>query len=58
MTCIHRRSIAKRVEYEAEVMSRYGDYPPFLQAQRKEIVKGTGNERRVQQYRESPGRTL
>ncbi|WP_322814154.1 type VII toxin-antitoxin system MntA family adenylyltransferase antitoxin [Chloroflexus sp.] len=32
-TIIYQRSLAKRVEYEAEVMSRYGDYLPFFQAQ-------------------------
>ncbi|MGQ9549973.1 MAG: type VII toxin-antitoxin system MntA family adenylyltransferase antitoxin [Roseiflexus sp.] len=54
---IYQRSLAERVEYEAEVMSRYGDYLPFLRAQRQDIVKGTGNERRVQRYREALGRT-
>lgn len=55
---VYQHSIAERIEYEAEVMSRYGDYLPFLRAQRQEIVKGTGNERRVQRYREALGRTL
>ena len=54
---IYQRSIAERVEYEAEVMSRYGDFLPFLRAQRQDIVKGTGNERRVQRYREALRRT-
>jgi len=54
---IYQRSIAERVEYEAEVMSRYGDFLPFLRAQRQDIVKGAGNERRVQRYREALRRT-
>lgn len=54
---IYQRSIAERVEYEAEVMSRYGDFLPFLRAQHRDIVRGTGNERRVQRYREALGRT-
>lgn len=57
-TIIYQRSLAERVEYEAEVMSRYGDYLPFLQAQQQDILQGTGNERRVQRYRAALERTL
>ncbi|MGQ9483235.1 type VII toxin-antitoxin system MntA family adenylyltransferase antitoxin [Chloroflexus sp.] len=57
-TIIYQRSLAERVEYEAEVMSRYGDYLPFLRAQQQDILQGTGNERRVQRYRAALERTL
>jgi uncharacterized protein len=55
---LYERSIAERVEYEADVMSRYGDYLPYLRAQRKDILEGAGNDRRVQRYREALGRTF
>ncbi|MCS6938655.1 MAG: nucleotidyltransferase domain-containing protein [Roseiflexaceae bacterium] len=54
---LYQRSLAERVEYEADVMSRYGDYLPVLRAQRQDIVNGVGDERRVQRYREAFGRT-
>ena len=54
---IYQRDRAERVEYEADVMSRYGDYLPFLRAQRQDILKGEGNARRAQRYREALGRT-
>jgi len=54
---LYQRDRTERVEYEADVMSRYGDYLPFLRAQRQDILKGEGNARRVQRYREALGRT-
>jgi predicted nucleotidyltransferase len=54
---VYERSTAERVEYEANVMSRYGDYLPYLRMQRDDIVEGVGNDRRVQRYREALGRT-
>ncbi len=54
---LYQRDFAERVEYEATVMSLYGDYLPFLRAQREDILKGTGHERRVQRYREALERT-
>jgi uncharacterized protein len=54
---LYQRDPAERVEYEADVMSRYGDYLPFLRAQREDILEGAGNARRVQRYREALGRT-
>jgi uncharacterized protein len=55
---LYERAIVERVEYEADVMGRYGDYLPFLRAQRNDIVEGAGNDRRVQRYREALGRTV
>ncbi|MCS6844020.1 MAG: nucleotidyltransferase domain-containing protein [Caldilineales bacterium] len=54
---LYQCSLAERVEYEATVMSLYGDYLPFLEAQRQDILKGARHERRVQRYREALGRT-
>ncbi len=54
---LYQRDLAERVEYEATVMSRYGDFLPFLRAQREDILKGAGYGRRIQRYREALGRT-
>jgi predicted nucleotidyltransferase len=54
---LFERSIAVRVEYEAQVMSRYGDYLPVLRTQRKQIVQGENYAARVQRYRTALGRT-
>jgi len=48
---------AERIEYEADVMSRYGDFLPFLRMQRQGILEGDGSGRRVQRYREALRRT-
>jgi predicted nucleotidyltransferase len=53
----YERDRAGRIEYEADVMSRYGDYLPYLRMQRQEILEGVGDERRVRRYREALGRT-
>ncbi len=55
--CIFQRDTLMRVEYEADVLSRYGDYLPVLRAQRKSILEEGGHDRRVQRYREALGRT-
>jgi predicted nucleotidyltransferase len=49
-------SEAARVEYEATVMSRYGDYLPVLRAFRTDIVQGDDYAHRVQRYRAALGR--
>ncbi len=54
---LYERDTAARVEYEAYVMGRYGDYLPVLRAQRQEILKGADYGKRVQRYREALGRT-
>lgn len=55
---LYERSVADRVECEAYIMSRYGDYLPTLRQQRKEIVQGgDSNEKRIQRYRETFRRT-
>jgi predicted nucleotidyltransferase len=55
--CIYQRDVATRVEFEANVMGRYGDYLPVLRAQRENILGGVAHDRRVQRYREAFRRT-
>ena len=54
---IFQRENALRVEFEAQVLSRYGDYLPVLRSQRQEILGGKGDDRRIQRYREALRRT-
>lgn len=54
---LYQRDLATRVEYEADVLSRYGDYLPVLRAQRSALLGETGHDQRVQRYREALGRT-
>jgi predicted nucleotidyltransferase len=54
---LFQRDTATRVEYEATVMSRYGDYLPVLRAQRRQILEGGDYAKRIQRYREALGRT-
>jgi predicted nucleotidyltransferase len=54
---LHERDAATRVEYEAYVMSVYGDYLPVLRAQREDILRGGDRVPRSQRYRAALGRT-
>jgi predicted nucleotidyltransferase len=54
---LFERDVATRVEYEAQVLSRYGDYLPVLRAQRDDILRGDEHVHRVQRYRAALGRT-
>jgi predicted nucleotidyltransferase len=54
---VFERDVASRVEYEAYVLGRYGDYLPILRAQRREILEGGSYEARAERYREALGRT-
>ncbi len=54
---LFQRDLATRVEYEAQVMSLYGDYLPVLRAQRDDILRGDEHANRVQRYRAALGRT-
>ncbi len=54
---LFERDLATRVEYEAYVLGRYGDYLPILREQRRQILEGGDYEKRVQRYREALGRT-
>ena len=53
---LYQQDIATRVEYEAQVLSRYGDYLPILRQQRDAILRGGDDETRVQRYRAALGR--
>jgi len=54
---LYQRDVAARVEYEAQVLNRYGDYLPVLRAQRDDIVRGEDDGSRIRRYREALGRT-
>ena len=54
---LYQRDLAIRVEYEAQIMSRYADYLPVLRAWRQEILAGGQRASRIQWYREALGRT-
>jgi hypothetical protein len=51
------QDIATRVEYEATILSRYGDYLPVLRALRDDILRGDDYAHRVRRYRSAVGRT-
>lgn len=48
---------ATRIEYAADVLSRYADYLPVLRAQREDILRGGEHVHRAQRYRAALGRT-
>jgi predicted nucleotidyltransferase len=54
---LYQRDVAVRVEYEAQVMNRYGDYLPVLRAQRDDIVRREDDGTRIHRYRAALGRT-
>jgi predicted nucleotidyltransferase len=54
---LYQRDGALRVEYEAQVLNRYGDYLPVLRAQRDDILRGGEDDNRVQRYRAALRRT-
>jgi predicted nucleotidyltransferase len=54
---LFERDIATRVEYEARIMSLYGDYLPILREQRRGILEDKGYDTRVQRYRAALRRT-
>jgi len=54
---LYQHDLATRVEYEAQIMSHYGDYLPVLRAQLDDILRGDEHGTRVQRYREAIGRT-
>ena len=53
---LFKGNVEDKVEYEARVLSRYGDYLPVLRRQRDEIIQGGSDEARVQRYREALGK--
>lgn len=53
---VYETNRAARVEYEAYVLSRYGDFLPILRAQREQILSESTNDR-IQRYRAALSRT-
>jgi predicted nucleotidyltransferase len=54
---LFERDVATRVEYEARIMSLYGDYLPILREQRRDILEDMGCDTRVQRYQAALRRT-
>jgi predicted nucleotidyltransferase len=50
---IYEQNLAVRVEFEANTLSRYGDYLPVLRRQRKEILEEQDHEAGIQRYRKA-----
>lgn len=57
-TLLYECAPAQRVEYEAYVMGRYGDYLPVLRSFRDDILHSSQDDSRVQRYRTALRRTL
>ena len=53
---VYETNRATRVEYEAYVLERYGDFLPVLRAQRKQILSESTNDG-IQRYRTALRRT-
>ena len=54
---VYQQSLAARVEFEARVLSLYGDYLPVLRRQRREIVEGRHYAAGIHRNREAFRRT-
>jgi predicted nucleotidyltransferase len=54
---LYQKDVYTRVEYEAHVLSLYGDYLPFLRSNKRQVLSGGENAKRVQRYREALRRT-
>jgi predicted nucleotidyltransferase len=53
--CVFERELAARVEFEATVLSRYGDLLPVLREQRRELIRGDNYESGVRRNRAALG---
>ena len=54
---VYEVSFEVRVEYEALILSLYGDYLPILRRQRQEILEEDNYEAGIQRYRAALGKT-
>jgi uncharacterized protein len=54
---VYEENVAGRVEFEANTLSRYGDFLPILRHQRQEILENRYHETGIQRYREALGKT-
>jgi hypothetical protein len=55
--CFFSDSMTKKVEFEANILSQYGDYVPVLAKQREEILEVSNGTAGVRRYREALGQT-
>jgi predicted nucleotidyltransferase len=55
--CVYEKNRATRVEYEAHVLGRYGDYLPVLRKQREQLLTDSEEHDRIQRYRAALRRT-
>jgi predicted nucleotidyltransferase len=53
--CVFERELAARVEFEAGVLSRYGDLLPMLREQRRALIQGDNYESGVRRNRAALG---
>ena len=56
-TVVYEADVHRRVEFEANTLSRYGDFLPILRRQRDEILEERSDETGVQRYRTALGKT-
>ena len=54
---VYEENTVVRVEFEANTLSRYGDYLPILRRQRYEILEDRYDETGIQRYRAALGKT-
>jgi predicted nucleotidyltransferase len=56
-TLLYQKDLYTRVEFEAQVLGKHGDYLPILKPFMQQIIQGDAHGKRVQRYREALGRT-
>jgi len=54
---LYQKDLYTRVEFEAQVLGKYGDYLPTLRSFKQQIIEGDSHGKRVQRYREALRRT-
>jgi len=54
---VYEIDVLTRVEFEADTLSRYGDYLPILRRQRDELLEERSDETGIQRYRTALGKT-
>jgi len=54
---LYQKDAYTRVEYEAEILGKYGDYLPILRSYKSETLNGDAHAKRIQRYREALRRT-
>ncbi|NMC80440.1 MAG: hypothetical protein GYA59_13855, partial [Chloroflexi bacterium] len=54
---LYQKDMYARVEFEAQVLGKYGDYLPVLQSYKDQTLQGDAYAKRVQRYREALRRT-